>query len=138
MKIIIKDVGYNRGYVIGPYLQERPGVNADVVVEEGEDQEECALKALRYLKSITDKFHKEDNPHLYEESRSTHFHGLGPVPENQIPSPMPIIDKRWEEFEINIDNAQTPEALEELIKQHETFPAKFIPAINAKRQSFKL
>src|ERR1700743_2235059 len=64
MKINIKDVFYNRGYVIGPYLQERPGVSADVVIEEGEDSEECTLKALHYLKSITDKFNQEANPHL--------------------------------------------------------------------------
>lgn len=71
MKIIIKDVGYNRGYVIGPYLQERPGVNADVILDEGEDQEECALKVLHYLKSITDKFHMQANPHMYKEGALT-------------------------------------------------------------------
>lgn len=64
MVIIIKDVGYNRGYVIGPYLQERPGINADIVLEEGEDQEACTLKALHYLKALTDKFHIEANPHI--------------------------------------------------------------------------
>lgn len=71
MKIILKDVGYNRGYVIGPYLQERPGINADLVLEEGEDPEECALKAMHYLKSITDKFHVQANPHMYKEGALT-------------------------------------------------------------------
>lgn len=64
MKIILRDVAYNRGYVVGPYLQERPGVNADLELEEGEDPKECALKALHYLKSITDEFHKQANPHI--------------------------------------------------------------------------
>lgn len=71
MKIVLKDVGYNRGYVIGPYLQERPGINADLVLEEGEDPEECALKALHYLKAITDKFHMQANPHMYKEGALT-------------------------------------------------------------------
>ena len=81
MKIILKDVGYNRGYVIGPYLQERPGVNADVILEEGDDQEECALKALHYLKSITDKFHIQANPHLAGQ------------PITYAPEQMPVISQ---------------------------------------------
>ena len=62
MKIIIKDVGYKRGYVTGPYLQESAGANADIVLEGGEDQEEAAIKALNYLKGITDKFHAQAHP----------------------------------------------------------------------------
>jgi len=130
MKIIIKDVGYKRGYVTGPYLQESAGANADIVLEEGEDQEEAAIKALNYLKGITDKFHAQAHPGEDKTGGGSH---------TIIPQQGPeVIDyKKWERFEIDIDNAETSDELELIIKQVDTFPGRLLSTINAKRQALK-
>lgn len=53
-------ISYSRGYPIGPYLQEKPGIEAEL--EEGEDP----IKALQELKAMTERFHREGNPGLYD------------------------------------------------------------------------
>lgn len=140
MKIILKDVGYNKGYVIGPYLQERPGANADVIIEEGEDQEACALKALHYLKSITDKFHKEANPHLYQEASGNYIQPpkyeqsqTSSIPPVQTPAwSIPVISKDFERIEIEIDNAETPEELKAIKSKYELMPASCLTQYSKK------
>lgn len=137
MKIILKDVSYNKGYVIGPYLQERPGANADVIIEEGEDQEECALKALHYLKSITDKFHKEANPHLYPNLAGINQDGNETIRLHQevttaFPGGIPIISKDKEKIEIAIDNAESVEELKIIKKAYELMPACCLTQYNKK------
>lgn len=127
MKITLKDVGYNRGYVIGPYLQERPGVNADIVVEEGEDQEACALKALHYLKSIADKFHKEANPYLYQEPvNAVSQWGNQPTPATTMTTTSAPyeINIQHEKMEIAIDNCTTIEDLKAWKETNPVYPAK--------------
>lgn len=124
MKIIIKDIGYNRGYVIGPYLQERPGVNADIILEEGEDQEKCALKAMHYLKSITDKFHVEANPHLFES---------GERPTGRPERMQPIeINIQHERLWVSIENAETLEELTQIKEANPVMPFKILTFYNSR------
>ena len=65
--------------------------------------------------------------------------GNGQVPPQQTgPAVIETIDyKKWDQFEIDIENAQTPEELEALIRGVDTFPGRLLSTINAKRQSFK-
>lgn len=61
------------------------------------------------------------------------------TPQQTGPSVIETIDyKKWDQFEIDIDNAKTSEELEALIRGVDTFPGKLLSTINAKRQSFKI
>ncbi len=52
--------------------------------------------------------------------------------------PIPIISKDVEKLEIDIDNAETLEELESILKNHTAFPGKLLSLVNAKRQEFRM
>jgi hypothetical protein len=55
----IKSISYQKAFVIGPYLQERIGVEIELSDTDDPD------KAFQLAQEMTNDFHKKANPHLY-------------------------------------------------------------------------
>lgn len=99
----ITKITYQKSYVIGPYLQERIGFEADI--SEDKQGHIDIENALRILQLEADTYH--DRYCKYKE----------PVQEQPASpsSPMPIIDRSAKEkLEIAIDNADSIETLSTL------------------------
>jgi hypothetical protein len=130
MKIV--KISYQKAFATGPFLQEKIGFEAEI---EGGNQ--TAEGCLSLLKEMAERFHREANPLLYQESKQSEM-VRSFTPQQTGPSVMPSIDYgKWDKFEIDIENATTPEELETIVKSVDTFPGKLLSVINAKRQSFK-
>lgn len=54
----IKSISYQKAFVIGPYLQERIGVEIELSDTDDPD------KAFQLAQEMTNDFHKKANPHL--------------------------------------------------------------------------
>lgn len=93
---------------------------------EGESYEDFCMETHREMLRIVEKLRDQFAPPIARDYAA---------PTSS--SPMPIIDKKWDQFEVDLDNAQTSEEFESLVSQHPAFPGRFLPIINAKRQSFK-
>lgn len=59
----ITTVTYQKTYPIGPFLNEKIGIEISL----GENQD--AKEALSEAKKLADQFHQEANPHLYNGSQ---------------------------------------------------------------------
>lgn len=91
----ITKVTYQKAFVIGPYLQEKVGFEAEI--DDAEDEK----KALSTLKQIVEEWHKENNLIIVEPTQ------LGP------PNELPIINKADERLGILIENAENMKQLME-------------------------
>lgn len=60
-------VKYSKKFPYAPFLNEDIGFETEVNATIFDGDEELILLALRKLKSIAEKFHKENNPGLYVE-----------------------------------------------------------------------
>lgn len=56
----ITKVTYQKAFIIGPYLQEKIGVEVEIEPGDNEDTVFCITK------DQVDRWHKENNPHLYQ------------------------------------------------------------------------
>lgn len=70
----VKTISYQKSFVIGPYLQEKIGVEIDL--NENDDLDEAFITAKR----MTETWHKENNPGLYIENTITDEVS---IPQNQ-------------------------------------------------------
>lgn len=135
--ITIDKVAYGITFPDLKFGNSRPGV-VEATLKPGHTLED----ALDELDDRLNAWHRKKYPHLYQDVRQNGNEWMAPTPppENwEIPKQPAVIDyKKFEQLEIDIDNAQTSEELEAILKQHDTFPGKLLPLINAKRQSFKL
>lgn len=100
-------VKYSKKFPYAPFLNEDIGFETEVNATIFDGDEELILLALRKLKSIAEKFHKENNPGLYVEDKVPIYNEnpdwSSPVPKQ---SPLPSIDyKAIERLERLIDDA---------------------------------
>lgn len=99
----ITKITYQKAFITGPFLQERIGFEAEVI-----EEIQSVPDALAQLKGMAEDFHKQSNPHLYQESKTAE----GVIAEFTRQSlGIPVISKESERLEIQIDNAQTLEDL---------------------------
>jgi hypothetical protein len=111
----ITKISYQKAFVVGPYLQEKIGVEIEV-----EDGDETA--AFREAVIKVGGWHRDANPHLYKEetypqpfpdpNRFDHLTNLKtPMQVTFQNGAIPVISKDLERLEIQIDNATTLEEL---------------------------
>jgi hypothetical protein len=108
----ITTVSYQKAFITGPFLQEKIGFEAEI---EGGNQ--TAEGCLSLLKEMAERFHREANPHLYQESKPLDpdlFKYQGLQVNHPPPNPHVIDYKQKESLEISIDNASTLEDLAKL------------------------
>lgn len=130
MKITV--VSLSRTIPTGPYMNDK--ITMEASLHPGESHE----TVLDNLSHLINEWHKKANPHLYQE--------LGPAqpvrsftPQQTGPAVIETIDyKKWDQFEIAIENAQTLEELETIVRSTDTFPGKLLSIINAKREIFRI
>jgi hypothetical protein len=113
----ITKVSYQKAFVTGPFLQEKIGFEAEMDNEPVPQSDamlfESPMAVLDRLKDMAEKFHKDANPHLYQESKGV-SEWMAPTPPQEhweIPKDIPTISKDTEKLEISIDNATTLEDL---------------------------
>ena len=106
----ITKVSYQKAFITGPFLQEKIGFEAEI-----DEHIQSVHDALTQLKGMTEDFHKESNPHLYQEPDVPlpHFDRT-PTYMPLQPGHLPTISKDTERLEILIDNATSLESLAEI------------------------
>jgi hypothetical protein len=72
-----RTVTYQRAFVVGPYLQERIGFEAQV------DDHEEPEAVLEELKEMAKKFHLTSNPQLYPTGKENLIQSFNEIPEIQ-------------------------------------------------------
>lgn len=106
-------------------------------VADGETRKDTLKRILKDLVETAADLKKEaeamNGGYVQEALRGAResFPPIGPA------APQVIDYKKIEQFEKDIDNAQTSEELEAVVKSVETFPGRLLSTINAKRQSLK-
>ena len=111
-------VKYSKKFPYAPYLNEDIGFEMDLGVGASDRSEETIMESLKYLKSLAERFHKENNPQLTDDLPMVGLHehqivGNGEPFQNSMPIILPTIDPRAQETaEIAIDNATTIQDLE--------------------------
>ncbi len=75
----ITSISYNRTYAIGPFLNEKIGVEISL------DENQCPLEALAEAKKITDQFHLDANPNMADQNTAPIINE--PLPERQVEKP---------------------------------------------------
>jgi hypothetical protein len=108
----IISVNYNRTYSIGPFLNEKIGVEA--TIEEGDNP----IEVLKSLKELADSFNKIANPHL-EESQPPEPIVL---PIAQIEKP---IGKSMVEQIMSCDSMKVLESYKLLVKNNDEWKAAY-------------
>lgn len=104
----LEKISYAKIFPTGVYLNERIGFEASI------SEREDAQLALMELRNMAEKFHKEANPHLYNQTSELH-----------IKEPEKVIKREYERMEILIDDCKT---IEELAKYKPDLPADLMPA----------
>jgi hypothetical protein len=133
----ITTVSLSRTIPTGAFMNDK--VTLEASLHPGESHE----TVLDNLSHLINDWHRKANPHLYQESKPQvggvmFFDNDGNKTGVVMPGQSPTIDyKKWDQFEIAIENAQTLEELETIVRSTDTFPGKLLSIINAKRQSFK-
>jgi hypothetical protein len=106
----ITKISYQKAFVVGPYLQEKIGV--EIEVEDGDEE-----KAFKVALVTVGTWHRSANPHLYKEGNPS-FHRMEDEPafgRSGPSTPSQVIDyKEKENLEIAIDNATSLSQLEEI------------------------
>lgn len=103
-----KTVTYQKAFIIGPYLQEKAGFEIDI--EEGETPKEALTRA----KQVADEWHKENNPHMYNNIENM----IGELNQTKAKE----YNLQDEKIEIQIDNCTSVEQLGELKKSGVVLP----------------
>lgn len=68
----VKTIIYQKSFVIGPYLQEKIGV--EVEVDHDEHSVEDYNGVFLAAKTLVEQWHKENNPALYVEHNGSYYH----------------------------------------------------------------
>lgn len=129
MKIV--KITYQKAFVIGPYLQERIGLEAEL----GEDQSSHAevQNALRILQLEAETFHSS-----FLKCPPTAINQQGDeyqrTPPPQPPEPPTEINLNDERISIAIENAKT---LEELTAVKNAYPVMKVPLLAALNERIK-
>ena len=135
----ITKVTYQKAFIIGPYLQEKVGFEAEIThpfldAADGKFEIETPEMLLSRLKEMADKWHISQNPPL--DGSDLHEHMKTKI--TFVNGQTPYIDyKQIESWEAEIDDCITLEQLEQWVKTHETFPGKLLPIINERRSALK-
>lgn len=84
----ISKVTYQKSFVIGPYLQEKVGVEVDIPEEDygnlpPSDYETLSNAALDYAKGVVEEWHKKSNPDIASEAECRPFFSEK-IPEQQV------------------------------------------------------
>lgn len=122
----IEKVTYQKTYSIGPYLTDRVGFEATLEKDETPDE------ALGWLKMQADDWHREANPHLYQDTKDITLPQYDRTPSYMPLEPgiLPTISRDKERLEITIDNAETPEDLKAIKADNPLLPASLINHYN--------
>jgi hypothetical protein len=85
----VTSISFQKTIPTGPYMNEKLGV--DIELSEGEHPEE----AFTHAKELIDKWHKDNNPHLYADKPESPFGNsyssapfIPPLPEVQVEKPI--------------------------------------------------
>jgi len=118
----IISVNYNRTYAIGPFLNEKIGVEA--TIEEGDNP----IEVLKSLKELADNFNKIANPHLEPEEQKF-FDAVGskgflnavqPIDEREMK-----IGKSMPEQIMSCDSMKVLESYKLLVKNNDEWKAAY-------------
>lgn len=128
----IEKVSLSRTIPTGPYMNDKIGMEA--TLEPGENESD----ALHALSGRIEKWHKENAPHLYQDSTSLPFvhtnHAHKDIFLSEVTTyhsvTLPIISKDKEKIEIAIDNAESVEELKIIKKAYELMPASCLTQYN--------
>lgn len=111
-------------------------IQKECIQEDGETLLVAATRVRREMDAVADEWRREATVNGMVQDVQKHPFIPGQKPTQANPT---VIDyKKFEQLEIDIDNTKTPEELEAILKQHDTFPEKLLPLINAKRVNFKI
>ena len=128
----ITTVSLSRTIPTGAYMNDKIGIEASL--EPGESESDV----LHLLSARIEKWHKEANPHLYQDKGHPSFEELGytPGPTTHLtPSVSPIeININHERIQIAIENATDPEELRHVKFDHPLMPASLMLAYNSKME----
>lgn len=115
----ITKVTYQKAFVIGPYLQEKIGIEIDIDSGNGETPEHALDKA----KQIVEQWNKANNSVIPEGSQAA------------PPAELPVINKAEERLGILIDNASS---VEELMKYKNELTTPYLANLwSARLQNLK-
>lgn len=112
-------VKYSKKFPYAPYLNEDIGFEMEVDVDPNISAE-VVLDSLSLLKSIAEKFHKDNNPQLTDANNYDFYRSGGSQTAEYNPQtgilklnePIPSLDRKAiERLEILIDDATTTEEL---------------------------
>ena len=81
----ITTVSFNKAYNIGPFLNERVGVEA--IIEEGDNP----IEVLQNLRELSDRFNEVNNPHRADQNTAPIINE--PLPEIQVEKPIESKDQ---------------------------------------------
>lgn len=124
----ITKVTYQKAFVTGPFLQERIGYEAEV-----DSDNESPSGALTMLQRMADIWHKENNPHIYQEIGSTNIPEHTILGVNQfMQQSSPIINIQHEKIQIAIENAKTLEELKDIKTVNPLLPVPLMEMYNSK------
>jgi hypothetical protein len=118
----ITSVNYNRTYAIGPFLNEKIGVEA--TIEEGDNP----IEVLKSLKELADNFNKIANPHLEEPKffdavgSKGFLNAVQPIDEREIEKP---IGKSMPEQIMSCDSMKVLESYKLLVKNNDEWKAAY-------------
>jgi len=118
MQII--SVNYNRTYAIGPFLNEKIGVEA--TIEEGDNP----IEVLKSLKELADSFNKIANPHLEEPKffdavgSKGFLNAVQPIDEREMK-----IGKSMPEQIMSCDSMKVLESYKLLVKNNDEWKAAY-------------
>ena len=103
-------VKYSKKFPYAPYLNEDIGFEMEVK----KDDPQTLLDTLDYLKSIAEKFHKDNNPGLHVEINPEYQHLVQPMNTyaTSTPAPLQSIDPKKRDLEEVIQDVKTIEELE--------------------------
>lgn len=123
----IEKVIISRTIPTGPYMNDKIGIEASL--EPGESESEV----LAILSKKIDSWHRQANPHLYQESSEfTPIYKGGTIDKPNTNGPIPIISKDKERIEIAIDNAETIDDLRNVKAKYDLMPASLLKSYNKK------
>lgn len=135
----IERITYQKAFITGPFLQEKIGFEAEI-----DEHIQSVHDALMQLKSMAEGFHKEANPHLYQESKTvtSGYYAVdspyAPAATYSAPGTIPIISKDAEKIEIAIDNATTLEELNKIKDANPVLPYPILLQLNTKMEILRV
>jgi predicted RNase H-like HicB family nuclease len=133
----ITKVTYQKTYSIGPYLTDRVGFEAELDGNDGVNLfPETPESALSQLKELADKWHKESNPHLYQESKPEPMYTVAGRPPI-VHEPVQEINLQHDRVKILIENAESLWELHDIKKHHPVMPVPVLEFYKKRLKEFE-